>query len=36
VLDAASGRYRDAEVFTGVVKVAVPFVLEVDLGAVMR
>jgi Uma2 family endonuclease len=34
VLDPATGRYRDSDVFTGVVKVAVPFSLEVDLGHV--
>jgi hypothetical protein len=32
VLDPATGRYRDSDVFTGVVKVAVPFSVEVDLG----
>ena len=31
LLDSASGRYRDGEVFTGVVKAAVPFQVEVDL-----
>ncbi|GLY33467.1 Uma2 family endonuclease [Kineosporia sp. NBRC 101731] len=34
VLDAASGRYRDDQVFTGVVKVTAPFAVEVDLGGV--
>lgn len=32
VLDPASGRYRDGEVFTGVVKAVVPFSVEVALG----
>jgi Uma2 family endonuclease len=31
VLDPAAGRYRDSDVFTGVLKVAVPFSIEVDL-----
>jgi hypothetical protein len=31
-LDPATGRYRDSEVFTGVVKLAAPFAVEVDLG----
>lgn len=34
VLDPATGRYRDGEVFTGVVKMAVPFPVEVDLGRI--
>lgn len=34
VLDPPMGRYRDAEDFTGVVKLAVPFFIEVDLGQV--
>jgi Uma2 family endonuclease len=34
VLDPASGRYRDSDVFTGVVKLAVPFLVEVDLGQI--
>ncbi|GID31232.1 Uma2 family endonuclease [Paractinoplanes brasiliensis] len=34
VLDPAAGRYRDGEVFTGVVKTAAPFPVEVDLGRV--
>ena len=34
VLDPATGRYRDSEIFTGVVKPAVPFVVEVDLGRI--
>jgi hypothetical protein len=32
VLDPASGRNRDSEVCTGVVKPAAPFAIEVDLG----
>jgi Uma2 family endonuclease len=32
VLDPATGRYRDSEIFTGAVKVAAPFAVEVDLG----
>jgi len=32
VLDPASGIYRDGEVFTGTVKAAVPFLVEIDLG----
>ena len=31
VLDPATGRYRDGEVFTGVVKVTAPFNVEADL-----
>jgi Uma2 family endonuclease len=34
VLDAASGRYRDGAVFTGVVKATAPFAVEIDLGSV--
>ncbi|MFC8721417.1 Uma2 family endonuclease [Kitasatospora sp. NPDC057198] len=34
VLDPAVRAYRDGELFTGVVKAAVPFAVEVDLGAV--
>jgi Uma2 family endonuclease len=34
VLDPASGRYRDSEIFTGVVKLTVPFSVEVDLGQI--
>ncbi|GAA2624319.1 Uma2 family endonuclease [Paractinoplanes durhamensis] len=34
VLDPATGRYRDSEVFTGVVKPAAPFAVEIDLGQV--
>jgi len=33
LLDTASGRYRDSEVFTGLVKAAVPFPAEIDLTA---
>lgn len=32
VLDPASSSYRDGEVFTGAVKAAVPFQVEIDLG----
>lgn len=32
VLDPATARYRDGDVFTGVVKVTAPFAVEVDLG----
>ena len=32
VLDPATGRYHDAEVFTRIVKVLAPFSVEVDLG----
>jgi len=31
VLDPATGRFRDGEVFTGVVKVTAPFSVEADL-----
>lgn len=31
LLDSASRRYRDSEVFTGLVKAAVPFPVEIDL-----
>jgi Uma2 family endonuclease len=34
VLDPAIGRYRDSEIFTGVVKLAVPFHVEIDLSRV--
>lgn len=34
VLDAATCRYRDGEVFTGVVKLTAPFSVEVDLGQI--
>ncbi|GAA2719732.1 Uma2 family endonuclease [Actinocorallia aurantiaca] len=34
VLDPAVGVYREADVFTGVVKVVAPFPVEIDLGAV--
>lgn len=34
VLDPASRAYRDGEVFTGVIKAAVPFPVTVDLGAI--
>jgi Uma2 family endonuclease len=31
LLDSASGRYRDGEVFTGLIKTTVPFHVEIDL-----
>lgn len=31
LLDSASRRYRDSEVFTGLVKITVPFPVEIDL-----
>jgi Uma2 family endonuclease len=31
VLDSATGRYREGEIFTGVVKLTAPFLIEVDL-----
>ena len=34
VLDAATSRYRDGEIFTGVVKLTTPFIVEVDLGQI--
>ena len=34
VLDPAAGRYRDGEVYTGVVKQAAPFAVEIDLGLI--
>jgi Uma2 family endonuclease len=34
VLDPATGRYHEAEVCTGVVKVTAPFAVEVDLGQI--
>jgi hypothetical protein len=34
ILDATSGRYRDGDVFTGVVKAAAPFPVESDLSSV--
>jgi Uma2 family endonuclease len=34
VLDPATGRYRDGEIFTGVLKPTVPFLVEVDLGQI--
>lgn len=34
VLDPATGRYRDGDVFAGVVKLTAPFVVEVDLGRI--
>ena len=32
VLDPATGRYHDGEVFTGTIKVSAPFAIEIDLG----
>jgi Uma2 family endonuclease len=32
VLDPAMGRYREGDVLTGVLKLAVPFAVEIDLG----
>ncbi|MEV4347082.1 Uma2 family endonuclease [Actinoplanes sp. NPDC049596] len=34
VLDPATHRYRDGDVFTGVVKVNAPFAVEIDLGRI--
>jgi Uma2 family endonuclease len=34
LLDPATSRYRDSEIFTGSVKLAVPFHIEVDLGQI--
>jgi hypothetical protein len=34
ILDPAAGRYRDSDVFTGVVKLTAPFPVEVDLGQI--
>jgi Uma2 family endonuclease len=33
LLDSASGRYRDGEVFTGLVRATVPFPIEIDLSS---
>ncbi|SHK67944.1 Uma2 family endonuclease [Actinacidiphila paucisporea] len=35
VLDPASGRYRDTDVFTGVIKATAPFAVDVDLTSVL-
>ena len=35
ILDAASRAYRDSDVFTGVVKASAPFVVEIDLTALI-
>ncbi|MEU4160166.1 Uma2 family endonuclease [Actinoplanes sp. NPDC026670] len=32
ILDPATGRYRDGDVFTGIVKLTAPFSVEIDLG----
>jgi Uma2 family endonuclease len=34
ILDPATRRYRESEVFTGIVKLAAPFFIEVDLGQI--
>ncbi|UQU65748.1 Uma2 family endonuclease [Couchioplanes caeruleus] len=34
VLDPATGRYRDGDIFAGVVRVAVPFSVDVDLSRI--
>jgi Uma2 family endonuclease len=34
VLDPAAGIYRDGDVFTGLIKVAAPFPVEIDLGSI--
>lgn len=34
VLDPATNRYHEAEIFTGIVKVSAPFDVEIDLGQV--
>jgi Uma2 family endonuclease len=34
ILDPATGRYRDGEIFTGVVKLTVPFAIEIHLGQI--
>ena len=34
VLDPATGRYHDSEIFTGVVKLTAPFSIEIDLGQI--
>lgn len=34
VLDPATKGYRDGEMFTGVIKAAVPFSVTVDLGSI--
>ncbi|WP_239118563.1 Uma2 family endonuclease [Paractinoplanes ferrugineus] len=36
VLDPATGRYHDGEVFAGVVRLAAPFAVEIDLGRLER
>ncbi|MET0414573.1 MAG: Uma2 family endonuclease [Actinoplanes sp.] len=32
ILDPAAGRYRDSDVFTGIVKLTAPFAVEIELG----
>ena len=34
ILDPAAGRYRDGEVFTGVVKLTAPFSVDIELGRI--
>jgi Uma2 family endonuclease len=34
ILDPATGRYRDSDIFVGVVKLAAPFSIEVDLSQI--
>jgi hypothetical protein len=34
VLDPATKTYRDGDVFTGVLKAAAPFAVEIDLGQI--
>ena len=34
LLDRATGRYHDSQVFTGVVKLTAPFLIEIDLGQI--
>jgi len=34
VLDPATGRYHESEIFTGSVKVSAPFSVEIDLGQI--
>lgn len=34
ILDPAVGRYRDGDVFAGIVKLTAPFPIEIDLGAI--
>ncbi|MEU4690668.1 Uma2 family endonuclease [Actinoplanes sp. NPDC023714] len=34
VLDPAAGRYRDSEIFTGLIKPTAPFAVEIDLARI--